>query len=240
MIGSDPNEVLGRVPTGTTLRTELAAAARSRGRSSSFAAEIATIRESMTAIEVPTVDLEGVRRRLATVSGEEERLTERVAAARGDVRARRSVDADVAGALADLEDAAAALSDARTERIAAEQALERARERVATARDARERRLALRDRIRNRRRDARSELATGIHAAFRDALSAVPEGDRADAGAAPTEYVGSTVAASLASVRVADLDGPVVLEADAAAAFDAPDGRDPETTLDVPVTVPDG
>ncbi len=239
MTGSDPDDVLGRIPTGTTLRTELAAAARSRGRASSFAAEMATIRESIETVTVPTVDLEGARRRLATVGGEEDRLAERVAAARGDVRARRSTDADVDGALADLEEAAAALSDARTERIAAEQALDRARERAAVARDARERRLAFRDRLRNRRRDARSELAGEIYPAFRDALSAVPEGGRADAGTAPAEYAGPGVAGSLAAVRVADLNGPVVLEPDALAAFDAWEGRDPGSTLGIPVVDPD-
>ena len=166
-------------------------------------------------------------------------MAERVAAARGDVRARRSIDADVDGALADLEEAAAALSDARTERIAAEQALERARERAAAARDARERRLALRDRLRNRRRDARAELAGGVYPAFRDALSTVPEGDLADPGTAPTEYAGSRAAASLASIRVADLDGPVVLDADARTTFDAWDGPDPGTTLGVPAVNPD-
>ncbi|MFC5278126.1 hypothetical protein ACFPM1_05030 [Halorubrum rubrum] len=235
----NPEAVLGRVPTGTSLRRELAAAARSRGRTASVADEIAAIYADLTTIEVPEVDLESARRRLADATGEEDRLKERVAAARGDVRTRRAVDADPAAALADLESAAAELSEAQTARIAAEQTLARERERAAAARDERERRLALRDRLENRRRDARTELALEVYPAFREALSAVPGGDPADAGATPSEYDGPALAASLAAIRIADVEGPVTLQPAAATALDARSGRRPEAVLGVPVTRPD-
>lgn len=234
-----PGEVFDRVPTGTTLRTELAAAARSRGRTSSVASDLVALRDSLAAVDAPEVDLAAARKRLADATGAEDRLTERVATLRGDVRARRAVDADVEAALADLRDAAAALSDAQTERIAAEQALERARERAAEARDARERRLELRDRLRNRERDARTELAAAVYPAFRRALSAVPGGDPADAGAAPSAYAGAPLAGSLAAVRIAAIDGPVALGPAAADAFDPPTAPAPADALDVAVARPD-
>lgn len=234
-----PTEVLGRIPTGTTLRTELAAAARSRGLTSSVATELTTLHESIDSIEIPSVDLEGPRKRLADATGEEERLEERVAATRGSVQARREVDADPTESLADLEAAAAELSAARTERIAAEQALERARERAATARDRRERRLELRDRLENRRRDARTELATRTYPAFSQALSAVPGGPSAEPGDAPSAYDGPSLAASFAAVRVSGMDGPVALGPDAVTAFERWDGPAPETVLGVPVVRPD-
>lgn len=236
---AEPAVVLARVPTGTTLRRELAAAARSRGRPSSFAAELSALHAELAAIETPAVDLEAARRRLADATGEEERLKERVAAVRGDVRARRAVGADTAASLADLEAAAAALSDAQTTRIAAEQALARERRRAAAARDERERRLGLSDRLNNRRRNAREELAAAVYPDFRAALSAVPGGDPTAAGAAVSEYDGSALAGSLAAVRIASLDGPVVLGRRVAAAFDAWDGPDPATALGVPVSLPE-
>lgn len=234
-----PAEVLARVPTGTSLRRELAAAARSRGLESSLAGEIATVHAELTAIEVPAVDLESARLRLAEATGEEDRLTERVATLRGDVRARRAVDADPTAALADLESAAAELSEAQTARIAAEQALERERERAVAARDERERRLALRDRLENRKRDAREELALAVYDEFRVALSAVPGGDPADAGTSPSEHDGPDLAASLAAIRIATVEGPVTLDPSVASVLDTAEGAGPEALLGVPVSGPD-
>ncbi len=246
-----PRAVLGRVPTGETLSRELAAAARSLGRRSSVAAELAAVHGTLETVEVGAVDLSGPRERLAAATGEEERLKERVAAARGDVRARREIGADADATLETLEAAAAELAAVQTERLAAEQALSRARERATAARDSRERRLRLRDRLENRRRDARAELAEELYPRFRAALSAVPGGDPHDAGDAPSAYSGPTLAASLAAVRVADLDGPVALSSSALAALSSPDERSPsiettpaettpaETTPDGPPVRPD-
>lgn len=212
-----PGDVFDRIPTGATLRTELAAAARSRGMTPSVGDELASIRDSIAAISPESVDLDAPRRRVAEASGKEERLEERVATLRGDVRARREVDAETDETLAELESVAAELASAQTERIAAEQALERARERASRARDERERRLELRDRLENERREARRELANEIYPAFRDALPDVPGGDSARPGSEPSAYEGSTLAASLGAVATADLADPVVLGTEAAA-----------------------
>ncbi|MFO8116329.1 MAG: hypothetical protein R6U01_13395 [Halorubrum sp.] len=230
-----PATVLGRVPTGTSLRRELAAAARSRGHTSSVRDECRRLREEIAAIEVDHIDLAAARQRVAAASGEEERLKERVAALRGDVRARRAVEAETEEALADLTAAAAELSNAQTERIAAEQAFERARERAAAARDERERRLELRDRLRNRRRDARRELAAGVYPTFRDALAAVPGVSPTTAGSEPSEYDGPPLAASIAAVRLADLDAPVTLGVGAAHWLAVRGSRAPEAVLETPV-----
>ncbi|MFC7185463.1 hypothetical protein [Halorubrum yunnanense] len=234
-----PATVLGQVPTGTSLRRELAAAARSRGCESSVNDEIGRIRDEIVAIETEPVNLAAARRRVAEATGEEERLKERVAALRGDVRARRAVEAETDEALGDLESAAAELSSAQTERIAAEQALERTRERAARARDERERRLELRDRLRNRRREARRELARETYPAFRDALTAVPGAEPAQAGPDPSEYDGPEIAASLAAVRTADLDTPVTLGVEAARWLAERRSRSPERVLDATLARPD-
>ncbi|VTT86630.1 hypothetical protein DM2_2668 [Halorubrum sp. DM2] len=215
--------MIGQVPTDAGLRRQLAAAARSRGQTASVAAEIDGIESELASIEIEPVDLTAARRRVAETTGEIERLKERVAALRGDARARRAVDADADAALDDLETAAAELSAAQTEAIAAEQALERARAEAARARDERRRRLRLRDRLRNRRRAARRELSEAVYPAFRRALAAVPGGDPDAAGSEPDAYDGDPVAASLAAVRVAALDVPVELRGDAARAVEAAD-----------------
>jgi hypothetical protein len=214
----DPTAVLGRIPAEAGLRRQLAAAARSRGRTASVAGEIADLEAELAAIDVDPVDLTAARRRVAEATGETERLKERVAALRGDARARRAVDADPDETLEELEAAAAELSAAQTEAIAAEQALERARAEAARNRDERRRRLRLRDRLRNRRRTARRELAGAVYPEFRRALAAVPGGRPSAAGADPSAYDGDPVAASLAAVRIAALDGVVELRGDAARA----------------------
>ena len=216
-----PSAVIGRVPNNTGLRRQLAAAARSRGRTASVAEAIEAIEAELDAIEVEPVDLTEARRRVAEATGETERLKERVATLRGDARARRAVDAEADETLGELEAAAAELSAAQTEAIAAEQALERARAEAARARDERRRRLRLRDRLRNRRRDARRELSRSVYPAFRRALAAVPRGDPDAAGTGPDAYDGDPTAASLAAVRIAALDAPVELRGDAALAVAA-------------------
>jgi len=234
----DPAAVLGRVPTRTSLGRELAAAARTRGLSSSVRDELVEISDAIAAIEVEAVDLDAARRRVAAASGEEERLKERVAALRGRVQARRETGAETDDALGELESAAAELSVAQSERVAAEQALRRAREQAADARDARERRLELRDRLRNRRRDARRELVRGVYPAFREALEAVPGGDPEDAGERLGGYTGPALAGSLAAVRLARIERPVVLGTEAAAWIAGRGGTAPESVVDAAVLRP--
>ena len=235
----DPAAVLGRLPTGTTLCTELAAAAYSLGHRSSYATELGSLRAAIETIDPATVDLTEPRRRLAAATGEETRLAERVAAARGELRARREIAAETDAAREALEAAAASLAEAQTTRIAAEQALERARKRAAASRDERDRRLRLRDRFENRRRAARRELSRSVYPAFHDALAALPTGDPDAAGNAPRDYTGSRLVASVAAVRVASIEGPVVLEPDVADTIRGWPGMSPDRALGVVTVRPD-
>ncbi|GAB3415110.1 hypothetical protein GCM10027435_10840 [Haloparvum alkalitolerans] len=226
---------LGLVPDGRTARQRLAAAARSRGKTASVEAELTARRAELASLPEPAVDLREARERAADARGEEERLRERVASLRGEVNARRDLDAATGDAEAALREAATALSEAETARIAADQALERARRRAREARDTRERRLELADAVGNLARAARRELADAVRPAVDEALAAVPG---PDGSVPPTGHRDRDLSAmdlptvSLAAIRVADLDAPVVLAlerrrfADAAAAA---------RTLDAPV-----
>lgn len=205
------HEPLRRHPVDGPLRPVLAAAARSRGRSASVDDAIAARREALREQDVPEVDLDAARKRLAAATGEEERLRERVAALRGELRAHRDLDADVEAVREQLRAATTELSAAETERIAAEQALDRAVDRAREARDARERRLALEDEVANLEREARRELAAKIQPTVRDALDAIPGRDPAPAGDASDPFAGDVASVALAAVRVASVDAPVVL-----------------------------
>lgn len=209
------HERVGSLPCDATLLSALAAAARSRGTRASVADELAARRRELADCSVPDVDLAGARERVAEATGAERRLRERVATLRGELTARRELDADTADPASELSAAAAALSEAETERLAAEQALDRANERAREARAARERRLELQDAVANLEREARRELARSVYPAFREALTAVPDGDPGSAGGKPAEYDGDPTAARLAAVRVAPLDAPVVVTAGA-------------------------
>jgi len=221
-------------PRGTTsVRALLAAAARSRGRTAAADEQVAALEAELASLSPPDVDVAAARRRVATAADREDRLRERVAALRGELRARRDLDADPEPVAADLADAAAALSEAETERIAARQALARAEERAREARAERDRRLALQDRLGNRRRAARRELAAGIYPAVSDALAALP-GD-ASPGDRPAAFEGDRALAALAAVRVADLDAPVVLAPPTPGAARFGDARAAAERLDVPV-----
>lgn len=206
-----PETVLGDIPTDETLRGELAAAARSRGCTTPIAGELADLRTALAELAVEPIDLSAARRRVADATGAEERLTERIAALRGNVQARREIGVDPTPALEKLETAATELSRVQTTRIAAEQAFTHARRSVARARDTRERRLALRDRLRNREREARKSLAECVYPSFAAALPTVPGGTDASAGRSPAEYTGPRLTASFAAVAVAELERPVAL-----------------------------
>lgn len=211
------HETLCRLPGRTSVRGVLAAAARSRGRRSSVADRIEATVEALSDLTVPGVDAAAARRRLAEASGAEERLRERVATLRGKLEARRDLDAGSDAVESEFQEATAALAEAETDRIAAEQALARAEERARKAREIRDRRLALQDRLGNLRRRDRAELANAVYPQFQAALDAVPSGpDGGDvtAGEEPAAFEGDRTTATLAAVRIADLDAPVVLAPD--------------------------
>lgn len=224
-------------PTGVT--GLLAAAARSRGIDPPQQADLEAAEAALAAVEPtdsgtdsPDPDLRAARVAVATAGCEVDRLRERVATLRGHLQARRATDTD-ADANADevaraLRAAAAALSEAETERLAAEQTHEAAARRARRARGRRAERLRRQDRVDNLRRAARRDLAVRVHDDFAEALAAVPGTGRA--GDRPAAYHGDPVTAALAAVRVADLDAPVV---DATGKF--PDAAAAVACLDVPV-----
>lgn len=186
------------------LRSALAAVARSRGASAPQDEAIRATRGELADLEVPAADLRSARRRLADTDDERDRLAERVARLQGRVRARRDGDGSAADAAADLRAAARELAEVETEHAAAAEALDRARGRARTARDVREHRLALRDRLHNRRRAAREHLASAVQPVVDDAI--------ADAGwsqASTLEDVGDRTA-TLALASAGDLSAPVV------------------------------
>jgi hypothetical protein len=202
-------------------RAVLAAVARSRGHEAPQDDAIAEIRDRLAETDPPTVDRREKRRRLAEATAETDRLRERVAELRGRLHERRERGGDTAPLAAELDDATDRLVAAETERVAARQRLDRAREAAREARDLRERRLELEDRLANRRREARAALAERTLTGYVAALASVPG---ADSGVST-----DPVAAELAAYRRGRPTAPVILAADrfadaasAAAWLDAP------------------
>lgn len=215
------------------LRGALAAAARSLGEEAPRREELAAARARLADLDAPDVGLSGARRRLAAAGEEEERLRERVATLRGRLQALDDAGAESARAATADELAAATreLTDVETERIAAEQRLDRLTGEARGARDRRERRLELQDRVANLEREARRHLAGVVYERFRAAVAALP-GD-GDAGAEPGDYEGDPTTAALAVVRVADVAAPVVCATDRLG-----DAASTATRLDAPVVSP--
>jgi hypothetical protein len=216
-------------PDAFDRRGALAAAARALGHESPARAALADARSELESLSPPGVDVRAARRRVAEAGSAEERLRERVAELRGRLRARRETGADTTAVEAQLEEATRRLSEAETERIAAEQALDRAEAAAREARDRRERRLELEDRIANREREVRRDLAAAVWDRFRSAVHAVP--GSATVGATPGEFDGDPTTAALAVARLAPLEAPVVVDGlDRVAGAEAA-----STLLDAPV-----
>lgn len=208
-----PGPVVRRVSpvtpeTSVAVGPALAAAARSRGLEAPQDEAIAEVRAELRALDPPEVDDEPARRRVATAGDRERRLHERVAELRGRLAAHRERDEEPPAALRErLQEAVAELTEVRTDRIAAEEALSRAQRRARRARDERERRLRLQDRRDNLRRAAREHLVERLREPFRDALRAVP----GPASPPDPRAVEDDVAAALAVLRVADVEAPAVV-----------------------------
>lgn len=189
------------------VRAALAAAARTRGATTGYDDDLRAVEAELTAVSPPDVDLASARERVAETADDVERLRERVARVSGRVEARRGVgDADAAEDA--LADATRELAAAETEHHAAREALERARERAREARDARERRLSLEDRLANLRRDARRTLAERWGERFQRALAALPF---ADEPAGPDAFEGADWVAGAAVARLAAPGAPLVV-----------------------------
>lgn len=200
---------VGRLTPGMGLSTRgaLAAAARSRGLESACDDELDRLRDRLSAVDPDRVTAREQRERLAEADEAVDRLRERVARRQGWLRSRREAGEDTAETERALNEAVRELSEAETERAAAEQALERARERRRAARDAREERLRLQDRIGNLERAARRELADRLAEEFRTATRELPGGDGEGEDADP-------VTRALAVVAVGEPAAPVVLDCD--------------------------
>lgn len=208
------------------VQAALAAVARQRGLRSSQSDELAAVRDEIAALDPPPVSLADERRAVAATD-DAAALEERVATLRGQLERARDRGDDPTELAEARQRAVADLAESRTERIAAEQSLARARSDAREARDAREERLRLQDRERNLERDARHELAGALRQPFERALQALP-GD-ASAGTSPGSVDGPDALGALAVCRIARIHAPVVVAGDwfddataAAAALDAP------------------
>jgi len=221
-------ETLGAVDGGRGVdRHVLAAVARTRGHTVAEDRTVDRLERRLADLDPPSVDRRTARRRLAEAAAETERRRERVAELRGRLRERRAADDDVDAAEAALSEAMDELLDAETERVAARQRLGRARSAAASARDVRDERLELQDRIDNRRRTARAKLAGEVLPAFASALADAPAvHDRSADGPLPR----TPAVAELAAYRCGRPAGPVVV---AAGPFDDP--RAAAAWLDAPV-----
>lgn len=185
-------------------RRALVAAARSRGASTSVDAELDAARCRLAGFDdeldgsVPS--LESALRRVAALEDDLVAERERVAAARG--RARASDDDSVG---VEYRTAIRELSELETDYAAAREALGRARERAREARDVRDRRLRLENRVGNLERAARDELVERVRPAADAAVRDAPGSEETafeDAGC---------VTAALALVHVGEVYAPVVL-----------------------------
>lgn len=197
-------EHVGYVGPTTTIprRSAITAAARSRGRTSSVDEEIRECRDALAAIDVPTADVPSALAAVAEAGDTVDSLRDRVARLGGVVAASETDPERVASAQASLRDAAAELAEAETAHHAARQELARERDRQRAANDARERRLALEDRLANLQRAARRELAEREADRIRRALDAVPDWPGASEDAR----------LALAIARTAAVRAPVVVD----------------------------
>lgn len=192
-----------------SLRSALAAAARSRGMTSALDDDIADLDRAIAEIEAEPIDLVSVRRRAAEAGEDVAALRERVAHLRGRLDAERESGGVTEKSRVALREAIAALSEAETEELAARQALADAERKARAVRDRRDRRLRLVDERDNLARSARADLATQIYPQFSRALDSLPVATAA--GERPAEYEGDPFAAALAVARIAAVRAPVVL-----------------------------
>jgi hypothetical protein len=181
-------------------REALAAAARSRGVETSVDEDIESIRRRLSDHEASVPTLSDARRRVAETEAALEERRERVATLRGRVQA-----SDDDAVTDEYRTAIRELSEAETEHLAATEALEDARSRARSARDERDRRLRLQDRLENRRREAQVELVESVRPAADEAVVSAPGGD------GRTFADADSVTAALAVARVGTVHAPVAL-----------------------------
>ena len=199
-------------------RAALAAAARSRGVSTSVDEALRTARGGLADLDEPVPSPAEARRAVAEAESELAAQRERVATRRGRLEATDDAEAEAA-----YRQAVRTLSELETDHQAALERLSAARERARRARDDRERRLRLQDRVANLERTAREERVAAVRPAADAAAAAAPDSE-ADSFEAATP-----VTAALALVRVGTVRPPVVL-----ACRRFPDGPTAEAWLGAP------
>ncbi|MFC7114065.1 hypothetical protein ACFQH2_02445 [Natronoarchaeum sp. GCM10025703] len=206
-------DALGVVDASLSLPLQrvLATVARRQGHREATG-ELASVRKELATLTPASCNLAEKRRQVADAGADESALAERVATLRGELLARKEANEDVSETEAALADAVAELTTVRTERLAAEQALERAQADARTIRDQRERRLRLQDRERNLTRALCRDLADNVYEAFADAVRTVP--GTATPGNSATDYDGDDVTAALAVLRMLRTATPAVLAVD--------------------------
>lgn len=187
-------------------RAALAAAARSRGVTTSVDDELAAARDRLADLDESVPSPAAARRAVADAESDLTAHRERVATLRGRLEAGSDGGTEAEPAVRETyRDAVRALSELETEYQAAKERLRTARERARRARDVRERRLGLQDRIGNLERTARDELVAAVRADVDAAVTQVPD------GAAASYEAAGPVTAALALVRVGVVRRPVVL-----------------------------
>jgi hypothetical protein len=191
---------------GLRTKTALARAGRSRGMATPYDDDIADAQERLAGVSVPNGNDDAKREAVAAHEHAADELRERVAAARGRLQARRSLDGDTGEAAADLREAIRDLTDHETEAIAARQELAAAEQDARERRNLRERRFELEEEIANLEREARTWLVEQLRAEYADALAALQEATADD------PFAAEPVTAALAVARVGEPSAPLVLD----------------------------
>lgn len=190
---------------GLRTRTALAEAGRTRGVETPYDEDIDHLSAEVAAISVEQIGIERYREALAAGREETDALREAVAATRGRLAAHREQGLDTDELERELEATVRELAETETSATATGQQLGRTREELRAARDRRERKLELQDRLANRRRDARRWLVDHLEAEYASAV-------RGLAGESTDPFECAPTTASLAVGSVAEYAAPLVLE----------------------------
>ncbi|WP_336024223.1 hypothetical protein [Halobellus salinisoli] len=225
--------------TAIRSRAALAAVAVDIGIETPHDDDLVDALRSLRALSPAPIDdaeLRAARRRAAVAGAETDRLRERVATVRGRVTALREAAADdvaaddaatapspdeaLTEAEAALSDLTRQLSEVATERVAAAQRLRLLERRTRSARDQRNARIRLEDRVENCRRRVRAAHIDAVSDAFRDARA---ELDRWIVGDVVPEADTSELLDALAVARLAPIRAPLLVVGDVADALGGPD-----------------
>ncbi|MFC7204869.1 hypothetical protein ACFQJC_15235 [Haloferax namakaokahaiae] len=224
------HETLGVVPGSSRSDGHLLeAVGRSRGVTTPFDSDLTRLDDRLLelseSVNVAPPDLDAARQRVAETGDDVARLREETAALRGRLAAHREAEATdaIEATRTKLRETTTKLSEVETERIAAEQRLSALEREARNVRDRRERRLKLEDALDNRRREVRAYFRDRYAAELERAVEALSQFDTATTA-------DESLVKTLACVRLAHLDAPVVLACDV---FD--DAETAADTLDTPV-----